>query len=83
MYREALRSAWVEINRTALRENIRNIRACTNRQAVLVGVVKADAYGHGSVECAKVLREEGVRHFAVATIQEAIELREAGIPCGE
>ena len=79
VYEEALRSAWVEIDRTALRKNLRNIRACTNRQAIVVAVVKADAYGHGSVECAKVFREEGVRHFAVATIQEAIELREAGI----
>ena len=47
----------------------------------IIGVIKADAYGHGAVECAKVLRENGVKTFAIATPQEAIELREAG--CAE
>ena len=79
MYKETLRPAWVEIDLDALRFNIRNIRAAVRQQAILIGVVKADAYGHGSVACAKVLEQEGVRHFAVATIQEGIELREAGI----
>lgn len=44
----------------------------------IIGVIKADAYGHGAVECAKVLRENGIKTFAIATLHEAIELREAG-----
>ncbi len=44
-----------------------------------MGVVKANAYGHGAVRIAETLREEGVHNFAVATVPEAIQLREAGI----
>ncbi|MBO4235456.1 MAG: alanine racemase [Firmicutes bacterium] len=44
----------------------------------IIGVIKADAYGHGAIECAKALRENGVKTFAIATLQEAIELRDAG-----
>ena len=44
----------------------------------MIGVIKADAYGHGSVKVAEVLRANGCKTFAIATIQEAITLREAG-----
>lgn len=43
-----------------------------------MGVVKADAYGHGAVPVARALQEEGIRRFAVANLPEALELREAG-----
>jgi alanine racemase len=44
-----------------------------------MAIVKADAYGHGAVPVARVLREEGVRHFAVARPSEGIKLRESGL----
>jgi len=44
-----------------------------------MAVVKADAYGHGATEVARVLRDEGCRHFGVATIEEARQLRAAGV----
>ncbi|MDD3168459.1 MAG: alanine racemase [Eubacteriales bacterium] len=47
----------------------------------IIGVVKADGYGHGSVEVSKVLLENGVKTLAIATLQEAITLREGGITC--
>jgi alanine racemase len=47
----------------------------------IIGVVKADGYGHGSVAVSKVLLENGVRTLAIATLQEAITLREGGITC--
>lgn len=47
--------------------------------AELMAVVKADAYGHGAVPVTQTLHEEGVRHFAVARIGEAVRLREAGL----
>lgn len=47
--------------------------------APLMAVVKADAYGHGAARVAQALREEGVRHFAVATVPEGIALRQAGL----
>ncbi len=60
-----------------LRHNVRSVRALAGA-AQLMGVVKADAYGHGAVPIARVLHEEGVRHFAVARIGEAVTLRDAG-----
>lgn len=78
MFKEAIRPAWVEINLKNLDHNIKNIKEkAAGRQ--LVGVIKADAYGHGSVEVAKVLAANGVGIFAIATLQEAITLREAGV----
>lgn len=73
------RWAWVEIDRGALR---RNVRACKNllgpRQR-LCCVVKADAYGHGAIECARVMHSVGADMFAVATVMEGVRLREGGI----
>ena len=79
MYKEALRTVWAEIDLDALRYNIRNIRAKVGKDRKIYGVIKADAYGHGAIECAHVLQEEGVHAFAIATLSEAIELRQAGI----
>ena len=77
MYKEALRPAWVEIDLKKLDRNIKNIKAKANGREV-IGVIKADAYGHGAVKCAEVLRKNGIKTFAIATLHEAIELREAG-----
>jgi len=79
LYKNALRPAWVEIDLDALEFNINSIKEKVGPQTELIGVVKANAYGHGSVECAKVLRANGVSHFAVATVEEGIELRHNGI----
>jgi alanine racemase len=62
---------WAEINRSALRHNVRQIRL-TNPGRELIGVIKANAYGHGLEETAGVLAREGVRIFAVATLDEAL-----------
>lgn len=77
MYKEALRPVWAEINLTNLDYNIKNIKAKIGDRE-MIGVIKADAYGHGSVKVAEVLRENGCKTFAIATLQEAIVLREAG-----
>lgn len=77
MYKDAIRPAWVEVNLSNLDYNIKNIQAKAGDRP-LIGVIKADAYGHGSVMVANVLRENGVKTFAIATLQEAITLREAG-----
>ena len=78
MYKEALRPVWAEINLSNLDYNIKNIRAKIGDRE-MIGVIKADAYGHGSVKVAEVLRENGCKTFAIATLQEAITLRDAGI----
>ncbi len=77
MYKNALRPAWAEINLNNLDFNIKNIKAKIG-QRELIGVIKADAYGHGSIKVAEVLRENGCKTFAVATLHEAITLRDAG-----
>ena len=77
MYKGALRPAWVEINLNNLDFNIKNIKTKIGDREMIC-VIKADAYGHGSVKVAEVLRANGCKTFAIATIQEAITLREAG-----
>lgn len=78
MYKEAIRPAWAEINLSNFDYNVKQIRQKMGYDREFIGVIKADAYGHGAVQCAEVLRENGVKTFAIATLQEAITLREAG-----
>ena len=73
------RWAWVEIDKGALRRNTRAFKDLLEPGVRMMAVVKADAYGHGAVECAKVMRAAGADQFAVATVEEGLELREAGI----
>ena len=68
---------YAQINLNNLIFNINNIKSKTGTP--VMAVIKADAYGHGAVECAKALEENGVTDFAVATAQEAIELRQNNI----
>ncbi|MEO0559906.1 MAG: alanine racemase [Bacteroidota bacterium] len=67
-----------DIDLGALRNNVGVLRQLAG-SADLMGVVKADAYGHGAQSVAQVLVDTGVGWLAVATIGEAVELREAGI----
>ncbi len=80
MYKEALRPVWAEINLSNLDYNIKQIRQKVGDKEI-IGVVKADGYGHGSVAVSNVLLDNGVKTLAVATLQEAITLRESGITC--
>ena len=69
---------WAEISLKNLEHNYRALRACAPNSKFL-GVVKANAYGHGAVPVAKKLEELGADYLAVACLNEALELREAGI----
>lgn len=69
------RPAWAEIDLNAFEENFKNIKALVKPGTMVTGVIKADAYGHGAVEIGKVLIEQGVDRFAVATLTEAVQLR--------
>ena len=64
MYKGALRPAWVEINLNNLDFNIKNIKTKIGDRE-MIGVIKADAYGHGSVKVAEVLRANGCKTFAI------------------
>ena len=73
-----VRPVWAEIDLDNIAFNMKNIKKLVKDKEV-IAVIKADAYGHGAVEVAKVLSENGASRFAVAIITEAIELREHGI----
>lgn len=66
----------VNINLDALRYNYRTL--CTHNKDILA-VIKSDAYGHGFVNVASALQEEGGKYFAVGTVEEALQLRQANI----
>ena len=70
---------WAEIDLSALRHNYHAIRNSLPRGCRFLGVVKADAYGHGALRVAKLLEEEGADYLAVSCLDEAMELRQAGI----
>lgn len=72
------RAAWAEVDLAAYAQNIEVIKKCVQPGAQLCMVVKADAYGHGAVPCARIAVAHGASYLAVATISEGIELREAG-----
>ena len=69
---------WAEIDLDALAHNYRLLRGLAP-QAKFLGLVKANAYGHGAVPVAKKLEALGADMLAVACLDEAVELREAGI----
>ncbi|BEU88186.1 alanine racemase [Selenomonas sp. TAMA-11512] len=73
------RSAWAEIDCSALRSNYRLIRKRLPETTRLCAVVKANGYGHGAIEVAKIALSEGATYLGAATPDEGVELREAGI----
>ncbi len=76
--KKLLRNAWIEINLKNLEHNIKEIKKYIGNKVGLTGIVKADGYGHGVLEIAKVLKKNGISSFGVATLEEAEQIREAG-----
>lgn len=72
-----LRDVWAEINLDNLAHNIKEVRRVTKISAKIMAVIKADGYGHGAIQIAKTLLENGADRFAVATLCEALLLRES------
>lgn len=73
-----LRPVWAEINLDNLAHNMKEIKGISKSKEIMA-VVKADAYGHGAIDVAPVLLENGATRLAVAVINEAVELRRSGI----
>ncbi|GAA3642700.1 alanine racemase [Asaccharospora irregularis] len=67
---------WAEINLDNIKSNLNNIKSLLNEDTKVCGVVKANAYGHGAVEVAKLLEKENVDYLAVARLEEGLELRQ-------
>ena len=74
-----LRRTWAEINLDAIAYNYKEIRKKIGSDVKFLGVVKADAYGHGSIQVSKLLQELGADYLAVSSADEALELRVNGI----
>ena len=70
---------WAEISLENIKHNVCAIRAALPGETRFLGVVKADGYGHGAIRAAKAIAEAGGDYLAVACIDEAIMLREAGL----
>lgn len=85
--KQPFHSAWAEINLKAIRNNFRVLRALARKQGVsspsnpldLLPVIKAEAYGHGMMEVARVLVREGVNFLGVSDVPEGVALRRGGI----
>lgn len=77
--RVATRPTWAEVSLAALRENFRTVQKHVGAGVTVCAVVKADAYGHGALECSRALEAEGASWLGVTSLDEAIPLREAGI----
>lgn len=73
-----IRPVWAEVDLDCIKNNINEVRNKV-RDKEIIAVVKADAYGHGAIDVAPVLLENGADSLAVAVITEALELRESGI----
>jgi alanine racemase len=74
-----MRPTWAEISLKALQNNFQAIADYLGPKATVCAVVKADAYGHGAVECSRALQNVGCVWFGVSTAEEGILLRRAGI----
>ncbi len=77
--RRATRPTWAEVSLAALRENFRLVQRHVGDDVQICAVVKADAYGHGAVECSLALEAEGAKWFGVTSLDEAIPLRDRGL----
>ena len=75
----SLHRAWIEIDHAAVRHNLAVLRRVASPEKQVIGVVKANAYGHGAIEVSRTLMAEGIDLLAVATVPEGMELRRAGI----
>jgi alanine racemase len=77
--RVATRPTWAEVSLTTLRQNFRTVQKHVGANVTVCAVVKADAYGHGAVECSRALEAEGAKWLGVTSLDEAIPLREASV----
>ncbi|MCC6897157.1 MAG: alanine racemase [Anaerolineae bacterium] len=70
---------WVSLDLDALATNVRGMKRVVGDSVTLMAVVKADAYGHGAVAVARTALLNGAEYLAVSSVNEALELREAGL----
>lgn len=74
-----LKRTWAEIDLDHLAFNVKQIQKCLPKDTRMMGVVKADAYGHGDRYIAKEMENLGLQNFGVSNLEEALSLRESGV----
>ncbi len=73
------RPCWAEVDLDALRANFRKLQSHVNKSVGILAVVKANAYGHGIIPAARVAISEGAVYLGVSSLEEGVQLRNAGI----
>jgi alanine racemase len=73
------RWAWVEVDLAAIAHNVRTLKGRTRAGTLFMAVVKADGYGHGAIEVARAAVQAGADRLGVATVNEALQLRDSGV----
>lgn len=76
---KTLKRTWAQVNLDAIDENFNTVKSCLKAETMVCCVVKADAYGHGAVRLAEEYVSLGADWFAVSNLDEAVQLRDAGI----
>ena len=71
--------AWIEVDLSAIKHNVQQLKSLLTAPTELMAIVKADAYGHGAIDVSQTAIEAGATWLGVATIPEGIQLRGAGI----
>ena len=71
--------AWISIDKENLLHNVKELRRLSGAGCALMPAVKANAYGHGDVLVCRILQDAGIRDYCVASVDEGIRLRQAGI----
>ena len=79
MTRPRYRPTWADVDLKALEYNYIQVKRLAGKDVQMMAVVKANAYGHGTVEVSRILEEMGVNYLGVATTDEAVRLRDHGI----
>lgn len=76
-----IRPVWAEVDLSAIKHNINQVRALVKPDTKIMAIVKANGYGHGALEVGKAALEAGADRLAVAFLEEALYLRERGLTC--
>ncbi|WP_405097822.1 alanine racemase [Oceanobacillus sp. FSL H7-0719] len=79
MKETSFRDTWAEVSLDAIQNNVKAFKQYINKNSKMMAVVKADGYGHGAAEVAKTAIAAGADYLGVALLDEALELRTAGI----
>ena len=72
---------WIELSKDNFSHNLKTIRGLIGSKVILAPCIKANAYGHGLIESAKILSENGADWLCVDTVDEGLILREHNISC--